>query len=61
MRFEASQDAQFMRPYLENTTITKKRKKKTHSITGGKAQGVGPEFNPQYHPKKPQNSQTRAG
>jgi hypothetical protein len=28
MRFEASQDAQFMRPYLENTTITKKKKKK---------------------------------
>jgi hypothetical protein len=33
-----------VRPYLE--------KKKSQKRTGGVAQGVDPEFNPQYHKKK---------
>jgi hypothetical protein len=34
----------FMRPYLEKKPLTKR--------AGGVAQGVGPEFKPQYHKKK---------
>jgi hypothetical protein len=35
-----------LRPYLEKNLPQKKKKKKT---AGGVAQGVGPEFKPQYH------------
>jgi hypothetical protein len=46
-RFKASRGKQFTRPYLE-----KNHHKKG---AGGVAQGVGPEFKPQYHKKTKQN------
>jgi hypothetical protein len=39
-QFEASPGKQFLRPYLKKTPSQKK--------AGGVAQGVGPQFKPQY-------------
>jgi hypothetical protein len=43
-RFEASPSKQFKRHYLQKTLHKKG--------PGGVAQGVGPEFKPQYHKKR---------
>jgi hypothetical protein len=45
--FEASLGKEFTRPYLK-----KEKKKKNHKKGLGVAQGVGPEFKPQYCQKK---------
>jgi hypothetical protein len=45
LRFEASPGKQIARPHL---TKKKKKKKPSQKSAGGVAQGVGPEFKPQY-------------
>jgi hypothetical protein len=42
--FEASPGKQFKRLYIKKTP--------SHKRAGGVAQGVGPEFKPQYHKNK---------